>query len=106
MDGEHRDQLLADGCGFVVTDEETTTKADRAWDAKVRDETPAQRLDRNWTELMQEIRVVQTGVQLLTGFLLTLPFQQRFTELTHLQKWLYLAPFACRSVPPRSCRRP
>jgi hypothetical protein len=31
-----------------------------------------------WSSLLQELRVVQTGVQLLTGFLLTLPFQQRF----------------------------
>ena len=37
--------------------------------------SPMQRLDRNWADLLQELRVVQTGVQLLTGFLLTLPFQ-------------------------------
>ncbi len=40
-----------------------------------------QRLDRNWSSLLQELRVTQTGVQLLTGFLLTLPFQARFTTL-------------------------
>ena len=34
--------------------------------------------------------MVQTGVQLLTGFLLTLPFQQRFSSLTHLQRSIYL----------------
>ncbi|WP_235530774.1 DUF6328 family protein, partial [Phycicoccus sp. Root563] len=33
-------------------------------------ETKAQRLDRNWDELLQELRVTQTGVQILTGFLL------------------------------------
>jgi len=43
------------------------------WD-RDRDETEAQRLDRNWSSLLQELRVAQTGVQLLTGFLLTLPF--------------------------------
>ncbi len=47
----------------------------------LRRETPTERLDRNWVELLQELRVVQTGVQLLTGFLLTLPFQSRFREL-------------------------
>ena len=52
----------------------------RKWDTD-RDETEAQRLDRNWSSLLQELRVAQTGVQLLTGFLLTLPFQQRFTQL-------------------------
>ena len=39
-----------------------------------RDETSAERMDRNWSELLQELRVTQTGVQLLSGFLLTLPF--------------------------------
>jgi hypothetical protein len=56
-----------------------------------RDETEAERLDRNWDELVQELRVVQTGVQLLSGFLLTLPFSQRFHDLDHWQLRLYLA---------------
>jgi hypothetical protein len=43
------------------------------------DETPAERADRNLGELLQELRVAQTGVQILFAFLLTLPFQQRFT---------------------------
>lgn len=55
-----------------------------------RTETPYQQLDRNWAELLQELRVVQTGVQLLTGFLLSLPFQQRFAELTQSQVVIYL----------------
>lgn len=64
---------------------------DERWDEEARDEKPAERLDRNWQELIQELRVVQTGVQFLTGFLLTLPFQQRFAQLTYPQKSLYLA---------------
>src|SRR5690606_28496311 len=56
----------------------------------LRDETPAERSDRNWVELLQELRVMQTGVQVLTGFLLTLPFQARFTELDGFQIGLYL----------------
>ena len=55
-----------------------------------RRETEAERLDRNWNELLQELRVTQTGVQILTGFLLTLPFQQRFTELDAYQHALFL----------------
>lgn len=55
-----------------------------------RDETPAERADRNWTELLQELRVSQTGVQLLAGFLVTLPFQSRFESLTDFQKDWYL----------------
>ncbi len=45
------------------------------------EESPAERADRNWNDLLQELRVAQTGTQVLTAFLLTLPFQQRFTEL-------------------------
>jgi hypothetical protein len=46
-----------------------------------RNETQAERMDRNWSELLQELRVTQTGIQILSGFLLTLPFQARFTDL-------------------------
>ena len=56
-----------------------------------RDETEAERADRNWNELLQELRVSQTGVQLLAGFLVTLPFQQRFQELDQLQRTGYVA---------------
>ena len=56
-----------------------------------RGETVNQRMDRNWTELLQELRVTQTGVQILTAFLLTVPFQQRFTDLDSYQRGLYLA---------------
>jgi Family of unknown function (DUF6328) len=55
-----------------------------------RDESPDERLDRNWDELLQELRVVQTGLQLLSGFLLTLPFTQVFSSLDHAQQGLYL----------------
>jgi hypothetical protein len=55
-----------------------------------RNETPAERLDRNWNDLLQELRVMQTGVQLIAGFLLTLPFQQRFAGLDDFQQTLYL----------------
>lgn len=56
-----------------------------------RGETLLQKLDRNWTDLLQELRVLQTGIQILTGFLLTLPFQQRFAELNTVQVGIYLA---------------
>ena len=69
-------------------------EANKRWDAD-RDETEAQRLDRNWSSLLQELRVTQTGVQLLTGFLLTIPFQQRFTQLDGVMKTVYLVTVAC-----------
>lgn len=64
---------------------------DQRWDRVERGETEIQRLDRNWNSLLQELRVVQTGVQLLTGFLLTLPFQQRFDILGGGLRVVYLA---------------
>jgi len=59
--------------------------------ARGRNESPEQRLDRNWGELVQELRVMQAGTQILTGFLLTLPFQPRFAHLDALQRGVYLA---------------
>jgi Family of unknown function (DUF6328) len=64
--------------------------SDATWDREARNETVTERLDRNWSDLLQELRVVQTGVQLLTGLLLTVPFQARFAELTGFQRVLYL----------------
>ena len=55
-----------------------------------RNETREEQMDRNWAELLQELRVLQTGVQILAGFLLTLPFQSRFEELDDFQVGLYL----------------
>jgi hypothetical protein len=55
-----------------------------------RDETEAERLDRNWVELLQELRVVQTGTQILTGFLLAAVFQSRFEDLDTYQRGVYL----------------
>lgn len=66
-------------------------EADADWDRRERHETETERLDRNWSSLLQELRVVQTGVQLLTGFLLTLPFQQRFDILDDPMQVVYLA---------------
>ena len=46
-----------------------------------RNETLDERMDRNWNEMLQELRVTQTGTQILTGFLLAIAFQNRFAEL-------------------------
>jgi hypothetical protein len=56
-----------------------------------RDETDVERLDRNLIELLQEVRVVQTGVQVLFAFLLTVPFSARFDEITGFQRGAYFA---------------
>ena len=54
-------------------------------------ETEGERLTRNLNELLQELRVTQTGIQILTGFLLTLPFSQRFASLDSAQRTVFLA---------------
>ena len=51
---------------------------------------PEQTINRNWTELIQELRSTQTGVQVLTGFLLTVPFSDRFDTLDDVQRTAYL----------------
>ena len=51
-----------------------------------RDETPAERADRNMAELLQELRVALPGVQVLFAFLLAVPFQQRFATVTAFQE--------------------
>ncbi|MFK0110409.1 DUF6328 family protein [Streptomyces sp. NPDC091217] len=55
-----------------------------------RDEMEEERADRMWTELIQEVRVAQTGVQILFGFLLTVVFQQKYAELSHADKTIYI----------------
>jgi hypothetical protein len=53
------------------------------------DEDEAQRLDRELIELLNELRVVMPGVQVLFGFLLTVPFQQRFETIDDFQRIVY-----------------
>jgi hypothetical protein len=55
-----------------------------------RDETVNERMDRNWNELLQEVRVTQTGTQILSGFLLTIAFQPAFHGLPVFDKTVYL----------------
>jgi hypothetical protein len=55
-----------------------------------RDETEAERIDRNFNELLGELRVALPGVQVLFAFLLTVPFAQGFTSLTQFERDLYL----------------
>jgi hypothetical protein len=57
---------------------------------KERDESEAEREDRKWNDMLQELRVMQTSAQLTAGFLLTLPFQQKFADLSGNQERFYL----------------
>ncbi|MGW4671610.1 DUF6328 family protein [Streptomyces sp. NPDC004324] len=61
------------------------------WDPPVlRPESPLARADRNLVELLQELRVVQTGVQIIFAFLLGVAFTNRFPELTPFQRGAYV----------------
>ena len=66
-----------------MTEEREPTQPERR-------ETAAERSDRNWSELLQEVRVTQTGIQILSGFLLTVPFQARFTSLSPAMLGVFL----------------
>ncbi|WP_077799625.1 DUF6328 family protein [Streptomyces sp. JHA26] len=55
-----------------------------------RKETPLERADRNFVELLQELRVTRTGVQVLFVFLLSLAFTSRFPELDTVQRVVYV----------------
>jgi cation transport ATPase len=63
-----------------------------------RDESQEERDDRNLAELLQELRVAGLGVQVLFGFLLSLPFTNRFVKLSHGQRELYLLTLVLASV--------
>ena len=69
----------------------TPSVHDDAWNIEHRAEAPLQRADRNFTELLQELRVAQTGVQILFAFLLTLSFMDRFAAIDTFQRVVYVA---------------
>ena len=63
-----------------------------------RDESAEERADRNLAELLQELRVAGLGVQVLFGFLLSLPFTNRFDRLSQGQRELYLGTLVLAAV--------
>ena len=74
-----------------MSDRPPTPESSRARDDPGRNETEAERDDRNVAELLQELRVAGLGVQVLFGFLLALPFTVRFVKLSADQRHLYVA---------------
>ncbi len=63
-----------------------------------RGEHPLQKADRNMVELLQELRVAQTGVQILFAFLLSLSFTERFARIDEFQRWTYVVTLLLTSV--------
>ena len=76
----------------MVTDPTSASPAaeDEGDPREVRDETYGERLDRKWNDILQELRSVQAGSQLITGFLLSVAFQPKFSELEPYERNLYL----------------
>jgi Family of unknown function (DUF6328) len=66
--------------------------SDSAWNRRVREgETEAERADRNFADLLQELRITLTGSQILFAFLLVVPFSSGFHRVTGFQRALYVA---------------
>jgi Family of unknown function (DUF6328) len=63
-----------------------------------REESEDQRLDRNLGELLQELRVALPGVQVLFAFLLAVPFQQRFSQITPFEEKVYFSTLLCTAI--------
>ena len=82
----------------ISTDGTSTDDAIDADPSDGRDETEAERLDRNWNEILQELRVIQTGTQILMAFLLAMAFQPRFTELDRIGVGTYLVLVALSAI--------
>jgi Family of unknown function (DUF6328) len=61
-------------------------------------ETPAERADRNLNQLLGELRVALPGVQVLFAFLLTVPFTQRFSQVTAFQEKIYFFTLMCAAA--------
>jgi hypothetical protein len=67
-------------------------------ESRRKDESEAERLDRNLLELLNELRVVLPGVQVLFAFLLTVPFTQRFSALPAVQEKVYYGVLLCTTL--------
>jgi hypothetical protein len=71
-----------------VADDPTTPEVRRHRETG-RPESEEERADRNLSDLLQELRVALPGVQVLFAFLLTVPFTQRFSDLSDFEEKLY-----------------
>src|SRR5919112_5423480 len=61
-------------------------------------ESERERLDRNLEQLMTELRVAMPGVQILFGFLLSVPFTQRFADVTAFQRDVYIVSLVAAGI--------
>jgi hypothetical protein len=76
----------------------TDAREDAAWNLQARGETEQQRHDRNFGELLQELRVAQNGIQLLFGFLLAIAFSARVEALRDGDRYVYAATICAAAI--------
>jgi hypothetical protein len=69
-----------------------------AEDGERSDVRPGEELDQEWSELLEEHRLAMPGIQVLFAFLLVLPFQQRFTDLSDNQVYVYFSALLCAAL--------
>ena len=84
--------------GASMVESDVTDKGAHHEPESQRDETEADRLDRNYLEMLQELRVLQAGMQILFAFLLSLAFASRFDETTDFQRDLYIVTLVCAAL--------
>ena len=97
MPAIHRDEAAARSARRAQRTA-SSTRRDDIWNAGQRSETPLKRADRNFAELLQELRVAQTGVQILFAFLLGLAFTNRFATLGATERDTYIATLAASAL--------
>ena len=68
------------------------------YSAQVAEETHEERVNRELIELLNELRIVLPGVQVLFAFLLAVPFTQRFAQVTEVQKGAFMATLLCTLI--------
>lgn len=76
--------------GAIAASNKSEAESGQALDDPGRDESEEERADRNLADLLQEMRVAGLGVQVLFGFMLSLPFTRRFTALSSTERDIYL----------------
>src|SRR3954452_470776 len=74
------------------------TSGDTQQSPRRRDESRAERVDRELIELLNELRVALPGVQFLFAFLLIVPFQQSIDKVTAFQRGIYFVALAAAAV--------
>jgi Family of unknown function (DUF6328) len=82
----------------VEPHQERVEQTERGVRAPVRNELPTERLDRNSAELMAQLRVAGTGVQVLLAFLLVVPFNARWSQVTAFDRYVYFVTLLCMAA--------